>query len=241
MIVEGPYAVQLVTGRPSSAVASGTRDALDRVNVDVQGRTLRIRRNRSAWGGAPGADTGPVTIALATRSLRSVRLIGPAQAQIEGARGLNVEFSVEGSGSLRAAGVDAETLAWPTPAAQPPRSPAPCRHRATDGRGCVPTRCPGRNERCCQRCCQRGDADAVRGEQRVLFPEGEVPLKLIRCDADHDMGNAIQRQRFPDDVRIGGQPVLPESYPTITTGAAVTSRPSSRRIPVPAPAPRRSP
>jgi hypothetical protein len=111
VIVEGPYAVQLVTGRPSSAVASGTRDALDRVNVDVQGRTLRIRRNRSAWGGAPGADSGPVRIALATRSLRSVRLIGPAQAQIEGARGLNVEFSVEGSGSLRAAGVDAETLA----------------------------------------------------------------------------------------------------------------------------------
>ena len=38
----------------------------------------------------------------------------------------------------------------------------------------------------------------------------EVPLELIRCDADHDMWNAIQGQRFPDDVRIGAQPVLPE-------------------------------
>ena len=33
-------------------------------------------RNRSAWGGAAGAEPGPVTIELATRNLRSVRCIG---------------------------------------------------------------------------------------------------------------------------------------------------------------------
>lgn len=110
MIVEGPYAVRLVLGAPSSAIASGTTDALDRVTIDVQGQTLRIRRNRQAWGGRPGADAGPVTIRLATRNLRSARLIGPALLEVDGVRGLNVELSVEGSGRIRAANVAADNL-----------------------------------------------------------------------------------------------------------------------------------
>lgn len=110
VVVEGPYQVHLVTGRASAASAQGRRDALDRVTIDVQGQTLRIRRNRNAWGGAPGADPGTVTVELATRAVRSARLIGPARLDLEGARGLNVELSVEGSGNLRAAGVDADRL-----------------------------------------------------------------------------------------------------------------------------------
>jgi len=110
LVVEGPYVVHLVTGRASTASAQGRRDALDRVSIDVQGQTLRIRRNRNAWGGAPGADPGTVTVALATRSLRSARLIGPARLDLQGARGLALELSVEGSGDLRAIGVDADRL-----------------------------------------------------------------------------------------------------------------------------------
>jgi hypothetical protein len=111
LIVAGPYQVRLVVGGPSSAVASGTREGLDRVTVDVQGRILRIRRNSSAWGGTPGADTGPVVITLATRSLRSARLIGPARLDLAGARGLDLELSVEGSGTIQAASLDIENLA----------------------------------------------------------------------------------------------------------------------------------
>lgn len=110
VIIEGPYVVILAMGRSSSAVASGTREALDRVSVDVQGQTLRIRRNRQAWGGNPGADTGLVTITLATRTLRSARLIGAARLDLDGARGLRMEFSVEGSGRLRATGVATDNL-----------------------------------------------------------------------------------------------------------------------------------
>lgn len=110
VIVEGPYQIRLVIGRASSAIVSGSLAALDRVTVDVQGQTLRIRRNRSAWGGAAGADGGPVTIELTTRRLRSARLVGPARLDVQGAAGLNVEFAVEGSGTIRAAGVNADTL-----------------------------------------------------------------------------------------------------------------------------------
>lgn len=111
VIVEGPYAVRLVVGAPSSAVATGSRDALDRLTVDVQGQTLRIRRNSSAWGGASGADAGPVTVTLATRNLRSARIVGAGQLDVTGARGLNVEFVLQGSGRLRATGVAADNLA----------------------------------------------------------------------------------------------------------------------------------
>lgn len=111
IVVEGPYVVRLVVGRPSSATATGSREAIDRVLVDVQGQTLRIRRNRSAWGGAPGAEAGPLTVTLTTRSLRSARLTGPARLEVSGARGLNVQFVVEGSGSLRATGIAADNLA----------------------------------------------------------------------------------------------------------------------------------
>lgn len=111
VVVEGPYRVRLVTGRPSSAVANGTREGLDRVLVDVQGQTLRIRPNRNAWGGNAGADVGPVTVELATRIVRSVRVVGPGRVEVAGAAGLNVEFSVEGSGTLSATRVAADTLA----------------------------------------------------------------------------------------------------------------------------------
>lgn len=111
LIVEGPYEVHLVTGRASSATATGRRDSLDRVSVDVQGMTLRIRRSRTAWTGTPGADPGIVTIELTTRALRSARLIGPARLDAENLRGLNLELGVEGSGTLRARGVDADHVA----------------------------------------------------------------------------------------------------------------------------------
>ncbi len=110
IVVEGPYIVRLVTGRSSSASASGSQAALDRLSLDVSGQTLRIRRNRSYWGGNPGAQEGPLTIELATRNLRSARLVGPASLEAEGIRGLRVDLIVEGSGRLIATGVDADNL-----------------------------------------------------------------------------------------------------------------------------------
>jgi len=110
VIAEGPYVVHLVTGRATSAVAHGSREALDRMSLDVQGQMLRIRRNRSSWNGGSGADPGLVTIDLVTRSVRSVRLIGPVRFDADAVRGLRVEFSVEGSGTLHATRLNADAL-----------------------------------------------------------------------------------------------------------------------------------
>ena len=110
LVVEGPYRVHLVVGRPTTARASGTRLGLERVSIESNGQTLRIRPQRNVWGAEAGADPGPVTIELTTRTLRSARLLGPATLDVEGAGGLNVDFMVEGSGTLRASRVAADTL-----------------------------------------------------------------------------------------------------------------------------------
>jgi hypothetical protein len=108
--VDGPYRVVLTTGRSSSARAEGTTEALDHVSVDVQGGTLRVRRNRSAWGGYPGGGTGPVTVALTTRDLRNAAVVGSGSLEIDRARGLRVDFSVSGSGRLTVGSVEADNL-----------------------------------------------------------------------------------------------------------------------------------
>ncbi|HEV2865470.1 MAG TPA: head GIN domain-containing protein [Allosphingosinicella sp.] len=110
VVVEGPYIVRLTAGPSSSAVARGTQAALDRAVIDVSGQTLRIRRNRSYWGGNPGAQEGPLVIELATRTLRSARLIGPARLEADRVQGLRVDLIVEGSGDLRATNVRADNL-----------------------------------------------------------------------------------------------------------------------------------
>lgn len=110
VVVEGPYIVRLTAGPSTSAVARGTQAALDRASIDVSGSTLRVRRNRSSWGGNAGAQEGPLEIELTTRNIRSARLIGPARLDLDRAQGLRVDLIVEGSGVLRATNVETDNL-----------------------------------------------------------------------------------------------------------------------------------
>jgi hypothetical protein len=110
LVVEGPYRVHLVVGRATTARANGTREGLDRTSIETNGTTLRIRPQRDLWGASTGTDPGPVTIELTTRNLRTARLLGPATLDVEGAGGLNVDFMVEGSGTLRATRLAADAL-----------------------------------------------------------------------------------------------------------------------------------
>jgi hypothetical protein len=109
IVVEGAYVVRVAIGRTTTASASGSQDALDRVSIDVSGTTLRIRRN-TQWVGTSGAQQGVITVALSTRNLRSVRLVGPANFEVDGIRGQRVDLTVEGSGRLRAVNIAADTL-----------------------------------------------------------------------------------------------------------------------------------
>lgn len=110
IVVEGPFAVALTTGRPPSATASGSSEAIERVSIDVQGRTLRIRPNRSAWGGYPGDSSGGATIAVSTHDLRSAQLSGSGSLGIDKAEAMRFDAALSGSGSLSIGAVDADNL-----------------------------------------------------------------------------------------------------------------------------------
>ncbi len=110
IVVEGPFTVLLTTGRPTSAVASGDRQAVDSVSVEVQGGILRIRRNPNWTGSAARTAAPPATVALTTRTLRTARVVGSGRLTINGLRGQQVERVVEGSGRISAGRVAADQL-----------------------------------------------------------------------------------------------------------------------------------
>ena len=108
--VEGPFAVTLATGVAPFARASGSPRGLDRVSLKVEGRTLVIRVDRSAWGGSPDEDVGPVTIATGTHDLEQAALNGPGSLAIDRVRGLNFSLSSFGSGAASISNVATDRL-----------------------------------------------------------------------------------------------------------------------------------
>lgn len=108
--VEGPFRVTLSTGRPGSATARGNQQAIDRVSISVEGRVLRVRPNRSAWGGFPGEAGGPVEILLTTHGLRAATLTGAGSLDVDKAKAMRFDVAVSGSGSLSLGRVEADDV-----------------------------------------------------------------------------------------------------------------------------------
>lgn len=109
--VEGPFRVAVETGKSSTASASGDREALDRVAMRTEGRTLILRSDHQNWGGPSEKKPVPAAaIRLTTRALRAITLIGGAQLSVAPLKGDRLTATVEGSGRLDLAGVDVDRL-----------------------------------------------------------------------------------------------------------------------------------
>jgi hypothetical protein len=108
--VEGPYSVRLSTGVTPYARATGSSQALDSISVRVEGRTLTIRRDPSAWGGYPGQAQEPVELVVGTHELSRADLNGAGSLLIDKARGLNFELSAQGAGRAEIGDVQADRL-----------------------------------------------------------------------------------------------------------------------------------
>jgi hypothetical protein len=96
--IDGPYRINLSTGVAPFAKASGSPAALDRVAIEVRGDTLVVHSN-SSWGGYPGADPGPIEIAIGTHDLSSAWINGSGSLSIDKVKGLNFALSMQGSGA----------------------------------------------------------------------------------------------------------------------------------------------
>lgn len=110
IVVEGPFAVRLTRAATTRAVVSGGRGSVDGVSVEVQGQTLRIRRNPSAWSSDPRVRAAPAQVMLSGRTLRSARLVGTGSLDIEGVEGQRLDLAVDGSGRIRAAGLRVDRI-----------------------------------------------------------------------------------------------------------------------------------
>ena len=109
--VEGPFKVRLATGvAPFATASGGSATVLDSVAIDVQGRTLVVRNNRSSWGGYPGEAKGPVEISIGTHDLSAAWLNGSGSLAIDKARGLSFDLSVQGAGSASIGSVAVDRL-----------------------------------------------------------------------------------------------------------------------------------
>lgn len=108
--VDGPFSVTVATGRSPSASASGDRQALERVSVEVEGRVLKVRPDRSAWGGYPGEGPGPVAVAVSTHELRGVSVTGSGSVTVDKARAMRFDVALSGSGKASLGNVEADSL-----------------------------------------------------------------------------------------------------------------------------------
>lgn len=106
--VDGPFRVTLTTGKGASAIASGDPQALERVSVEVQARVLKIRPNRSGWGGYPSHDAGPVSLTVTTPALRAATLIGSGQLAIDNAKAMKFDTALSGSGRIEIRTLEAD-------------------------------------------------------------------------------------------------------------------------------------
>ena len=108
--IDGPFQVKVSTGKAPSALAAGSTSAIDRVSIEVQGRTLRVRPNRSGWGGYPGEAESALTILVSTHELRGASVTGSGTIDIDKAKTLRFDAAVSGSGRVGVGAVDAEAV-----------------------------------------------------------------------------------------------------------------------------------
>lgn len=98
--IDGPYRVRLTTGVAPFAKASGSPAALNSVSIEVQGKTLIVRKNPSGWGGYPGESPGPIEVSLGSHELTTAWLNGSGSLAIDKAKGQSFDLEIQGAGSI---------------------------------------------------------------------------------------------------------------------------------------------
>lgn len=109
--VEGPFKVRLTTGVPPSAKATGPQDAIDRLAIEMVGRTLVVHNSLSSWGGTLDSDnSGPVEVVIGTHELNAASLTGAGSLEISAVKGLSFDLAAQGSGQIAIARADVDQL-----------------------------------------------------------------------------------------------------------------------------------
>lgn len=109
--VDGPFEVRVATGRSPGGTIEGERDAIDAIEVRVDGTTLIVRPGGSAWGERPrGRSSTPPVVTLTTPALVSASVFGNARVTIGRMKGTRVDLSISGAGAIALTAVDADQV-----------------------------------------------------------------------------------------------------------------------------------
>ena len=114
--VEGPFEVRVTIGSPRATITR--KGGADDVAVRVDGTTLSVRKGTGGWGeqrggsrgGGGGGGAGPSGVTLSTPGLTSASVAAGGRLTIEKMRGMRVEVTVSGNGSLSVAAADTDQL-----------------------------------------------------------------------------------------------------------------------------------
>lgn len=100
--VSGPDDVTIRQGDSFSISARGRKEALDRLEITLDGTQLKIGRKREGFGFS-NSDDDDVDIAITLPKLNAVRLTGSGTIDADNVDGDAVEAVVTGSGDLKVA------------------------------------------------------------------------------------------------------------------------------------------
>lgn len=107
--INGNFAVEVAIGRATSVRVIAEQAAIDGTLIDVQGRTLTIRRDSNAWGeGTTPRRAGRATIRITVPLLTALSVSGPADVKVEQLRGPRTQALLEGAGTLAIAAIDSD-------------------------------------------------------------------------------------------------------------------------------------
>jgi hypothetical protein len=108
--VTGPFEVRLAVGGSPGARATGERELLDQVEVDVNGGMLVVSMGTNGWGERGAAPSAVPVVILSTPRLESATVNGGGRLVIENMEGQALTLTVTGPGSIEAKGLDARQL-----------------------------------------------------------------------------------------------------------------------------------
>lgn len=97
--LEGSSDVVVRTGLAPSVRAEGDREALDELEIEVQGDTLRVGLKRHGWLFGSGRH-GRVKVFITMPSLAAASIGGSGQVAVDRVQGERFEGSIGGSGNL---------------------------------------------------------------------------------------------------------------------------------------------
>ncbi|MFS0738694.1 head GIN domain-containing protein [Sphingomonas sp. 1P06PA] len=107
--VSGPYEVVVRTGPAAAARAEGSPQALDRLRIEVNARTLSIRTDRTDSGWQDRGE-GKVRIAITVPQLIAAAINGSGSLAIDRAKAARFDLTLAGSGDIRLAALTADRV-----------------------------------------------------------------------------------------------------------------------------------